>query len=460
MNPLRLLRSLFVDAYLRRLARNSGWLYAATVAGLLAGIAQTIVAARFLGAADYGRVALVTVSVGAVKQLLDVRTWEFVTRYLAEFTESERRGLALATLKIAVISEYGVATLAFATTLAASGLVAGRFLGDSDLQPLIALYAVTLLATALNGTATATLRVFDRFRDVALQSSGQALLRLALIAGALATGGGLTGVVIAYLASETAGGLALALLAARQVKGHLWQARTGATYEAVRPHLRGMFGFMAHTFARGTLKLGNRNLDILLLGHFQGPTEAGYYRAARSLGGAALQFTDPLYFAVFPEFARGWVAGRERFVAMVRRTAAVGVLLAVPGAVAGLLLAPVLFDVSVGAEYDAAVQPFRIIMLAIGIAAATFWATPAALGSGAPRIATIAFALGVAVQVALLLALTPDHGATGAAIALVGFYTAWAAAILWMLLARLRRPASNIPPVAAAPELDRGAPEI
>jgi O-antigen/teichoic acid export membrane protein len=444
----RALRAFVVDAYLRKLARNSGWLYAATVAGLIAGAVQTIVAARFLGAADYGRVALVIVSVGAIEQLIDVRTWEFVTRYLAEFTERGQHGLALATLKIALVSEYIVAGLALVATLIAAGPIADRLLGDPDLQPLIMLYAVALLGTALNGTATAILRVFDRFRELALQSAGQSFLRLVSVSVALAIGGDLRSVIIAYLVSEAAAAVSLAFLSGRQVRRHLWQARAESSWSAVRPYARGMAGFMGHSALRATLKLGNRNLDILLLGHFRTAAEVGHYRIARSLGGIGLQVTDPLYFTVFPEFARHWVSSRQRFWSLLKRAAAIGMALAVPIVVVGFLLARPAFDIAVGEEYLDAIEPFRVILLAIGVAVATFWATPAALGSANPRVATVAFTAGVAVQVVLLLALVPDHGATGAAFALLGFYLAWAAAMLAGLRNALRAAPDSVPGAA------------
>src|SRR5581483_12433691 len=54
----------------RRLLRNASWLFLSDAFALLAGMVGTIIAARWLGAADYGRVTLVVDSVGAVKQLL------------------------------------------------------------------------------------------------------------------------------------------------------------------------------------------------------------------------------------------------------------------------------------------------------------------------------------------------------------------------------------------------------
>jgi hypothetical protein len=53
----------------------------------------------------------------------------------------------------------------------------------------------------------------------------------------------------------------------------------------------------------------------------------------------------------------------------------------------------------------AAVGLFRVILVGMGLAVATFWGTPAALGSGRPGMATSAVASGVLVNVGLLLLL-------------------------------------------------------
>jgi O-antigen/teichoic acid export membrane protein len=107
-----------------------------------------------------------------------------------------------------------------------------------------------------------------------------------------------------------------------------------------------------------------------------------------------------------------------------------------------LLFAPQVIRVWVGSQYAPAVTPFRIVMLGMGLAVATLWATPAALGSGRAGIATAAVASGVLVNVALL-ALIPGRGATGAALALLGGYVAYSVTV-GVLLTRtvLSAPAS------------------
>ena len=104
----------------------------------------------------------------------------------------------------------------------------------------------------------------------------------------------------------------------------------------------------------------------------------------------------------------------------------------------GVLFAPALIQGWVGPSYAPAVGPFRVILVAMALAIATFWGTPAALGSGRPDIATHAVAAGVLVELLLLLLLVPRHGAMGAAIALLGGSVVFGVTICLLLARTLR----------------------
>jgi O-antigen/teichoic acid export membrane protein len=441
MRPLEFLRTLWFDAFLRRVARNSSWGVAATSVEFVLTLAETTLTARILGPTDYGRVALVVASIASIKQVVDIRAWEGATRYLAEFLEKRAPERALATIKLALLADVVVAAVALAVTLTAAGLITGRVLRQPDLEGPLLWYALTLVATMFNGTAQAVLRVFDRFRDLALRSTALAVWHLALVTAALLLGARVRGMVIAYVISDIAGSALLVVLAGRQVRQHLWDARATAALRVLRPFFKDMLWFSAQTAVRATLKL-NRQLDFLVLGYFHSPAEVGYYRVARRLGASVQELTDPVYFAIFPDFARAWATTRRRFARVVTRTVVVAAVGATPGVLLGVLLAPQVIRLWVGEEYAPAVTPFRIIMVGMGLAVATLWGTPAALGSGRPGIATAAVAYGVLVNIALL-ALVPEYGATGAAVALLGGYVAYSVAISTLLARTVLRGATS-----------------
>ncbi len=437
LRPEAGLKAVWADAFFRRLACNSSWGVGATVLEFALGLAEIALVARALGVADYGRLALVMAAIAAIKLLVDVRAWEGATRYLAEFLAKREPGLALATLKLALLADALVGLVAYGATVALAGLLGGRLLHQPALQGLIRWYALSLLFTAVNGTAEAVLRVFDRFQDLAARRVVQAGWHLGLVATVVLGGGRMRGLIFAYLLSDLAGAALLVGLAGRQVQQRLWAARAAARVRALRPYLREMLWFTAHTALRATLKL-NRQVGILVLGHFASPAEVGYFRVARRLGASIQELSDPFYYAIFPEFARSRGGRQGQLAQVVARTARAATLGVLPVVLGGVLFAPALIRAWVGPSYTPAIGPFRVILVAMAFAIATFWGTPAALGSGRPDIATHAVAAGVLVDLLLLFLLVPHHGAMGAAVSLLGGSVAFAVSICALLARTLR----------------------
>jgi len=436
---------MFLDPPLRRLLRNSGWLFASDATVLAADLLGTVLVARVLGASDYGRLSLVLTVLGIVSLLVDVRAWEATTRYLSEFTARNQMSVALATLKLVVLVEAAVAVAGFGLAWAVSGPVA-IWLGDASLQALIVLGALTLVASAFHRTARAVLRVFDRFRVLGLCATLEALGRLALIVGMVGMGARVRGVILAHVVADLGAAVILLAAAGREVRVRLWTARATAHLAVMRPYWREMLRFVGHSSLRATLKLVSRRLDVLLLGRYRSPAEVGLYQAALRLAQVLEDLTDPFYFAAFPQFARAWVEARHEYLGLLRRMVVGLAILATASVLLGVLGAPLLVGAALGPAYAPAVGPFRLLLIATGVAAGTLWATPAALASGQPAVATKAAISGVACLVLLLAGLVPVWGPTGAAWARVGGALGSGAVVGWWLSRMLRHPAVSPAP--------------
>jgi O-antigen/teichoic acid export membrane protein len=428
-----------LDPALRQLLRNAGWLLLSDGTVLVAGLLGTLVAARALGAQEFGRLTLVSSVIGVAHLLVDVRAWEAVTRYLSEFTSRRQPGLALATLKLAVLAEGAVAVLGFGLVWLASGLVATRLFNDPSLRPLILLGAATLVVTAFDRTARAVLRVFDRFGALGLCSAIEAVLSLVLVIAAVTAGARAKGVLVAHLVAAAAGAALLLAVAGREVRVRLWAARASARISAVSRYRKEMLAFVGHSAVRATLKVLTRRFDLILLGHFRSPAEVGTYGAALRLAQVMEEISDPLYFAAFPQLARAWVQARDEFFRLVRLMAIGLAVVTSAVVIVGAVAAQLIVSLALGPTYAAAADPFRLLLFSTGVAVATLWATPAMLGSGHPAAATAAATAGAAVLAVLLVVLVPAWGVEGAAWARVGGALGYLAVVLpWLVRAKRR----------------------
>jgi len=145
---------------------------------------------------------------------------------------------------------------------------------------------------------------------------------------------------------------------------------------------------------------------------------------------------------------------RRQFTGLLARIAGAAVAGATVIVLVSVWLAPQVIGGWVGPQYAPAVGPFRVIMVAMGLAIATFWATPAALGSGQPGLATGAVAAGLVVYGGLVLVLVPRHGPMGAAISVLGGYAALGVIITTLWARTLRGSRSE-----ARPSEQIGGPE-
>jgi O-antigen/teichoic acid export membrane protein len=163
------------------------------------------------------------------------------------------------------------------------------------------------------------------------------------------------------------------------------------------------------------------------------------YGAALRLAQVMEEISDPLYFAAFPQLARAWVEARDEFFRLLRAMAAGLAVLTSAVVAVGAVAAPFIVALTLGPNYAAAAEPFRLLLFATGVAVATLWATPAMLGSGHPAAATTAATAGAAVLVVLLVALVPTWGMEGAAWARVGGALGYLAVVLpWIVRAKRR----------------------
>jgi O-antigen/teichoic acid export membrane protein len=151
------------------------------------------------------------------------------------------------------------------------------------------------------------------------------------------------------------------------------------------------------------------------------------------------EISDPLYFAAFPQLAKAWVEARDEFFRLLRLMAVGLAVLTAAVGIVGAVAAPLIVSLTLGPTYAAAAGPFRLLLVATGVAVATLWATPAMLGSGHPAAATAAATAGAAVLAVLLVVLVPIWGVEGAAWARVGGALGYLAVVLpWLVRAKRR----------------------
>lgn len=200
-----LLRRLFVALQHRRV-RAVAHLLTGTSATVALSLVSIALAARPLGPRQYGVLALILTLGQVCERLLSFQSLQPLIRYGATLDPDRERDDLRSLLKFGLLLNGLGSSAAW---VVASGCVIGAHYVLSipgSATGLALVYAFSLLFN-LNGTATAIFRLSGRFRIVAHLQILNAALRLTASAFVFLTGGGLTGFVLVWMATQIAGSL-------------------------------------------------------------------------------------------------------------------------------------------------------------------------------------------------------------------------------------------------------------
>jgi PST family polysaccharide transporter len=389
----------------------------------MADLAQLVLITHVLGLNAFGRLALAMSFVVLVGQFFDVRVGTAATKYGAErLADRDVEGLA-GLLQLSYLIDFLAGLLSFTIILALAPLVGPRLVGGNG-ATLVVLYALTLLFSTVDDSSVSVLRLLDRFKLLATYSIGLEVLRVALIAGALAIRPSLVSVLIALIAYDLVGAfvnLAAANVIFLRTVGRTLRRRSLRAFD----YKRQVFRMVLQTNVVSYARLAQVQLPTLVLGALSSTTQVAYYKVGASAASMVGRLTDPGYAAVLPRLSRLWASERrdEMRSLIARSTLVAAIVMGIALLVVIPLRIPILQLLGgTGAHHATTV----LILASIGqaINGALFWNTSMLFAAGrAGAVATVAL-LGTALQVVLLVGLATLFQANGAAAALLVSYVA------------------------------------
>lgn len=387
------LRSFLHDRLLRRVLRNSSYLFLSNLISAVLGI----ITANMLGVLQFGELGVITGFVANVNRLLSFRMADVVVRYVGEALEQGERTRAAALLKAAGLVEGATSLLAFALLALLAPLGARYFGHDPRLAPLFVVYGLSILANLMYETASGFLQVTGHFRTQALINLVQSVIVAVAIIWIAATGGGLVEVLLAYLAGKVILGLAPLAAALYWAPRALQPGWLSAPLHNLPPW-RELTGFSLSTNFSATINMLARDSEVPWVSLFLGPQVAGLYKFALQWITLLAMPINPLISTTYPEITRAWAGQRLADLRyLLRRVSlvAAGWTLAV---MAGLALFGRFFFFTPWnvfgrsvALYDAAFEPgfplLLILMAGYGFANILFWNRSLLLAQGRANLA-------------------------------------------------------------------------
>lgn len=410
------------DALTTAIAQNTAYAVVAQVSTIAYNLVETFLLGRYLGVEAFGLYVLAISTSSLVFELLDFRTQEaairFIPRYLLANDDHRMggflKGLFLVTTITALFSTLIV--------LAAGHGVANYLYGDNRLGDLFPVTVAILLPPSIARPCGSILRVFDRPKIAATWGAVGNVLRIVVLLLAVIMEMSIQRIMLARAIGELMVMVLMIGLVHRELRARNISLVEGPL-ASIKGELKEIASFLAGTSISSSLKALGTRLDVMLVGAFCPLNQVGIYKIATRLASVVLLATDPLYVALFPEYAH--LVAQKKFTAIrdfSLKVTKLAVVLALAAVLIFALFGEMFIERTLGPDYSAAYLPLMIASLGILAQSSFFWARPLLLSLGMAKHLTGAYAGALATQFLLLLLLLEHYQALAAAAALSAMY--------------------------------------
>jgi O-antigen/teichoic acid export membrane protein len=382
---------------------------------------STTIAARTLGPAAYGVLALVLTVGRLSERLLRFESWQPLIRFAAsEDIAGDKKKMSELYL-YGLFLDIGTALLAAVLTIIV-GYALMTVIGlKPEHMPLLAIYAVAI-AMNIRGVPTAALRFEGKFRTLAYVQMLSSVLRLVLAGAGLFLGFSLLEFVIIWTVCQALDSLLFLWLGLRVIRKQGIPSPFRANPFGLKQKFPGFMSFAWSTNISGTLRTLTQEADTLLVSAFAGTAWAGFYHIAKRIAKVAQQVGSMMQAVVYPDMARMWA--QKDFTAFKSTIKRVQLVLGGVGVLflaAFWLLGDWMMKVVFGPEFAQAYPLLVAQLLAVVLIMHAAPSRSALLAMNRPG-----FVLWVAIASTILFFVTawitmPTYGALGANFAHIAF---------------------------------------
>ncbi len=386
----------------RVVARNTAVTLVAQLLIKLLTFAFSIFVVRHLGDADFGRYCAALAYVAVFAMLTDLGTSSLSVREMA-------RARATIAWMVPDIAALRIAL----SVLAIAGITASaHWLGQPpEMVKAIAIASCGLLLYAVHGPLDAALIARERFGYAAAFYLLNQAVFIALGTLALLTGAGYVGLLLAGLAGVAAMALAAVVTVMRAMDLRFSAPQPRRWWPLVRSSLP--FGVMGATSEIG------RRFATVYMSFTLSDAAVGWYNVPLGLCTSMLLMAQSLGLAIFPSMVKEFDGGRDSIGDTMHAALRYLLLLSLPMAVGGTLLAERIILTLYGVPFAPAVALMRIMVWALPTMFALEILGRAVSAMGRERAAARVSVVAALLNIAVIVAGVRRYGVEGAAVAMV-----------------------------------------
>lgn len=419
----QLFHQFFENELLRRVVKNTAYLFSATGISAVLSMLQGILVARMLGVTAFGVLGTIIMFTTVVNKFASFRMNELVVKYVGQYTENDEPERAAAVYKVASLVEILASVFAFILVRLLASLAALYLAKDPATINWFLVYSWIILANLIAESSTGLLQIFNRFRFMAVLNIVQSLTTFSIILVVYITQSDVMGVLVAYMVGKVIGAVGLSaralVEATRRWDWGWWRTPISLLREKYRELTR----FAVSTYISATLSLVTKDSELLWVSFLRNPTESGYYKLALALANLAQMPVAPMPQATYPELSREVARKNWSNVRYVLRQGSIlaGSYTLFVSLVLVFLGPPIILYIY-APEYLPAYPALLILLAGYFVANTFYWNRVALLAIGLPDFpAKVNLVLAV-LKITGIFLLVPIYGYVASAALLAGSY--------------------------------------
>lgn len=426
MNSLRQRISHFLheDPLLRRLLKNTGYMFSSSTLSIVFVAIQSILSARLLGTDGLGLISTVMTFVVLVNTVFSFRMGDFVVRYFSKAKADGNLEQANAVIKGSAIAEAITSVIAFLFLLLIShtaSTLLSKIYAPVYTQSLIRLFGLIILANLATETANGVLRVTNHFKTQAAINLIQSILTFSMITLAFIFHWGINEVLWAYLIGKVFVGVGPIIMAIRTMRrefGRDWWKSNLSTL----PPFKEMAHFAISTNFSATIKQFASESESLWLTLFFNEGAAGLYKVALAIVNLLTIPITPFIQTAFPEITTSVVSKKwAQLRSLLRKITVLAAVWTIPAGLFMVVFGKWIIALFYESKFLPAYPALVVLIIGFGVSNILFWNRSLLLSFGKANLSLYVLAICGALKIGLAFLLLPQLGIEGEAALLSGF---------------------------------------
>lgn len=412
---------------LKKVLKNAGILLSGNMGANVFGLLSVAIFTHSQGAKIFGYYVLFLAFIEIVDKIFNFQTWQAFIKFATDFQVKDEHHNVMMLLKYSFLVDLISLIVATIISLVLSNYAMNFFDIPNEYYSLLLLMSLTIFFKTTE-ISTGVFRLYDRFKVQAKIAVYSSAIKFAMFGVIAIFTPSFEMFVYATVLAQFITMMMKYFYAKSVLNEHNITIVEILKEKVNMPLLKELkiFSFIVYNNFDVAVRMVSRQLDTVILGKLYGAEIVGIYKIAKEVANLIAKLTDPVYQAIYPEFAKMLANGKK----LEAKQMAIKISLYAGGA--GLvfyglfaLLGQWAIGFAFGSEFLGAYDVILVYFIAIFIAVISIPLVPILFSYGLAKEAFYNQVIATVVYAIVIYPLTYYYEAIGAAIAYIVFYVVW-----------------------------------